>query len=83
MVGVYPDFFSLETTIVSSVPSAGHVKVAIYDVLGREVMVLHDGSLGAGVHLRSLDASDWTSGVYFVRVETQGISAAKRVTLMK
>lgn len=51
VIEAYPNPFNPETTIRFTVPSAGYVKVAVYDVLGGEVSVLHDGLLGVGAHI--------------------------------
>ncbi|MDX1739635.1 MAG: hypothetical protein R3178_00005, partial [Rhodothermales bacterium] len=44
------------------------VKIAVHDVIGRQVAVLHDGPLSARVHHYQVDTSDWSSGVYLVSV---------------
>ncbi len=47
---------------------AGAVRVEAYDVLGRRVAVLHDGSLAAGRHEVSWALAGVAPGVYVVRV---------------
>lgn len=46
---------------------AADASVAVFDVLGRRVAVLHDGPLGAGAHRLRLDAAVLPAGVYVVR----------------
>jgi hypothetical protein len=48
------------------------VGLAVFDLLGREVAVLHRGALPAGRHTFAWDATGVPSGVYFVRLETLG-----------
>lgn len=72
----YPNPFNPSTQILYSIASEGNVKLAIYDLLGREIRVLQDGVQPAGRHLISWDGRDArneliSSGVYFYKL-TQG-----------
>jgi hypothetical protein len=64
---LHPNPASLQTVVELELPSANKVRVAVFDVLGRRVAVLHDGPLGAGAHRLRLDASALPAGVYVVR----------------
>ncbi len=44
-----------------------HATATVYDVLGRRGAVLHDGPLGAGMHVLASDAAQVPPGVYVVR----------------
>ncbi len=59
------------------------VRLAVYDVQGREVAVLHDGTRAAGPHRVSLDAA-LPAGVYLVRLRVDGRDVATQpVTLLR
>jgi hypothetical protein len=66
-------------------PEAGHVRVAVYDVSGREVAVLADEELGAGRHPMTwntnADGRRAPSGIYFVRATGLGKNLVERVTV--
>jgi hypothetical protein len=64
----YPNPFNPTTTIRFSVARSGLVSLKIYDVLGREVSTLLDGSFSGGVYEARWDASGNASGVYFARL---------------
>ena len=71
---------SLET------PSPGPVSVALYDALGREVLRLHDGMLGAGKHVFSIDGSAPAPGVYLLRAHggfQESDAATIRISLVR
>ena len=68
-VSNYPNPFRQRVTIEYRVPAPGHVRLTVYDVLGRELAVLVDEQQSAGSHSAKLDASSWPSGVYLYRLE--------------
>jgi Secretion system C-terminal sorting domain len=79
----YPNPFNPVTTIRFGVPETRQVRVAVYDLLGREVAVLVDGVLEAGAHEVVFDAGQLPSGAYFYRLESQGPPATRMLLLMK
>jgi len=68
----YPNPFNPVTTIHYLLPSRGHARLEIVDVLGREIVTLVDQSKEAGNHTATWDATDISSGVYFYRLEVDG-----------
>jgi hypothetical protein len=67
-----------------ALPSAGRVRVAMYDVRGREVRVLRDARVEAGLYAVTWDGRDASGapageGVYFARLETAGRALTQRV----
>jgi hypothetical protein len=79
----YPNPFNASTTIVYDVSEPGHVSLAIFDVLGRQVKVLVDGEQSAGRYPVSLDASSLSSGIYFCRLQVNGYSDMKKMVVLK
>jgi subtilisin-like proprotein convertase family protein len=71
----YPNPFNPTTTISFQLPVAGNVKLAVYDLLGREVSVLVDERMVAGVHEVKFDGNGLSSGVYFYRIQAGDPSA--------
>ena len=70
-----------------TLPRAGHVRLAIYDLAGQRVRVLADRLVGAGAHAETWDGLDargraLAAGVYFARIESAHGAQAKRVTLL-
>jgi hypothetical protein len=85
----FPNPFNPSTTIPVSVPQTSEVSVRIYNILGEEIAVLHEGPLEAGRYWMKWDARSGggrgvATGVYLVRMTTgTGFSATKKMLLMK
>ncbi|MFK7848688.1 MAG: T9SS type A sorting domain-containing protein [Rhodothermales bacterium] len=79
----YPNPFNPVTQISFGVQETMHVRLSVYDMLGREVAVLVDGLQSAGAHEVSFEAGDLTSGLYMYRIETPQGSTSKMMSLLK
>ena len=80
---VYPNPLSSHATISFTLPAAQDVRLAVYDVLGREVAMLADGVRAAGEQAVAFDASALPSGVYLVRLEAGTVRLVERVTVVR
>lgn len=56
------------------------VRLAVYDVLGREVVIVREGTHQAGTHEAGVDAGVLPSGVYIVRLTTNGQAITRTFT---
>jgi len=84
MLGMnYPNPFNPNTSIAFNLPAALRVRLAVYDVLGRNVGVLVDGRLGAGGHELTWRSDGKPSGVYFYRLESSLGTQTRRMILLK
>ncbi len=79
----YPNPFNPSTNIVYALPRAMHVRLAIYDVLGRQVATLVDARQPAGSHSVRFDSKGLGSGLYFYRLETENFTKARKMLLNK
>ncbi len=73
----YPNPFNSCTTVAFSLPTPASVNLSVYNAHGRRVRILFNGSLNAGVHRITWDATDdhgskVTSGLYFCRATVDG-----------
>ena len=81
---LHPNPFGSATRFALEVAEAQDVTVVVYDVMGREVVRLHDGPLAAGQrHDFTVDGAALASGVYLVRVTGQAFAETRRVTLLR
>jgi chitinase len=74
----YPNPFNPTTTIRYFLPENAQVSLEVFDVLGRRVAQLANGSRNAGTHEVRFDAAALAGGVYFCRLQ-----AGREVRLMK
>jgi hypothetical protein len=79
----YPNPFNPSTEIRFSLPSAGHVRLEIFNIRGRRVATLVDAPRGAGVHTVSWDGSDLASGIYIYRIQAGSDIMTRRMLLLK
>jgi hypothetical protein len=79
----YPNPFNPATTIQYSLPSSQYVSVKIYDILGREVASFVDETKQPGTYAVTWDAQDFSSGVYFYRLQSVGFTETKRMILLR
>jgi hypothetical protein len=79
----YPNPFNPSTVISYSIPSAGYVTLKIYNLLGELVKVVINGYKMQGNHSISLDFAGLNSGVFFYRVEFNGVAITKKMTFLK
>jgi len=55
----------------------------VYDIIGREVSVLVNDKLNAGIYNVDFDASHFASGVYFYRLTSGSYTDVKKMILVK
>jgi hypothetical protein len=79
----YPNPFNPTTTIAYELPQASHVTVSVYDMLGRQVSVVVDGTLEAGFHEVRFDASGLSSGLYHYRLKAGSFVQTRSMVLIK
>ncbi len=79
----YPNPFNPATTIRYELPAASEVRLAVYDLLGREVSVLFDGLQMQGAHTARFDATGLPSGSYVYRFEAAGKVVSRVMTLSR
>lgn len=80
---VYPNPFNSTTTIEFSLAVSSNTSLAIYDVLGKEVIRLINGFQNSGNHSVIWSANNVPSGVYFCRIESGNYLQIKKIILLK
>jgi len=81
----YPNPFNPSTAISYQLPEAGNVTLKVYDILGNEVADLVNEYKNAGrysVEFRTKN-EEFSSGIYFYRMRSEGFNDTKKFILMK
>jgi unsaturated rhamnogalacturonyl hydrolase len=79
----YPNPFNPQTTITYSLNRNGHVVLVVFDMTGRKIETLVNRYQNSGDHRIVLDASTLTSGTYMIRLEVDGFTQSRKVTILK
>ncbi|MEM6931011.1 MAG: PQQ-dependent sugar dehydrogenase, partial [Myxococcota bacterium] len=79
----FPNPFADETVLRFDLAEAGPVRIAVYDVLGREVAVLREGVAAAGAGTVRFSADGLAPGMYVVQLEAAGATRTRKVLLAR
>lgn len=79
----YPNPFNPMTTIEYILPKSEYVTLRLFDVLGREVLTVHEGYETAGTHRTQVHGQSLPSGVYFYRFQAGKFFQTKKLVLVK
>ena len=79
----YPNPFNPATKIKFALPTSGFTSLKVYDISGKEISNLLNSNIQAGTYEVLFDASDFSSGVYFYKLESNGYIETKKMFLIK
>lgn len=80
----YPNPFNPTTEFKISIPRSAHIKLVVYDILGKEIEILTDRVMNPGSYNVKWDASKFSSGIYFYRMtaESNGIEYSNTMKMV-
>lgn len=78
-----PNPFAAGTVIRYGLPVEGHVRLDVFDALGRRVVTLRDKVERAGWHTVEWDGRGLPSGVYFYRLQAGEVVITKRMCFVR
>jgi hypothetical protein len=79
----YPNPFNPTTNIVIKLQTGERGSLDIFDLNGRKLESLANGSLPAGIHQYKWDATKYPSGIYFCVLRTQNHTSTAKLVLQK
>ena len=79
----YPNPFNPTTEIHFDIPTRSHTTLKVYNILGQEVETLIDKEMSPGRYVAEWDASQYSSGVYFYKIDAEGFVDTKKMVLVK
>ncbi|MCD4732263.1 MAG: T9SS type A sorting domain-containing protein, partial [Bacteroidales bacterium] len=80
---IYPNPMNINLTVEFSLQQSSFINITLYDVYGKEVGKLVSGNFVVGKHEIEWNAEGLQIGIYFLRLETNGISETKKIILLK
>lgn len=78
-----PNPFSTQTEIAFKVEKQGKVELNVFDALGRKVSSLVNKDLVPGTYKVNFNANGLSDGIYFYRLEMNGLNIVKKMMLRK
>ncbi|CAN5523947.1 hypothetical protein BH10BAC5_BH10BAC5_23400 [soil metagenome] len=79
----YPNPFNPTTKINFDVPADSKIRLEVFDITGRSVAVLFDGFKNAGYYTLDFNASSFSSGTIFYKLDAGEVHILKRMMLIK
>jgi hypothetical protein len=79
----YPNPFNPTTTVTYLLPRTENVTLALFDLLGREVLIIESGLRSAGLHSVAVNGSNLASGVYFCRLIAGQLTSTRKLVVAK
>jgi hypothetical protein len=79
----FPNPFNPMTSIKYTLPHAGYVRLAVFNLLGQEVAVLVDGVQSPGNHDVEFGKANLPSGIYFYRLQAPGVIETRKMVIAK
>lgn len=79
----FPNPFNPATNIVYILPKSGHVRLAVFNLLGQEVALIFEGMQSAGTHEVEFRNSELPSGIYFYRIHAEDFVETKKLTILR
>lgn len=79
----YPNPFNPATKIRFDIPVSEFVTLKIFDITGREVRVIVNEKLNAGIYEKTFNGDGLTSGIYFYRLDAGEFKETRRMLFIK
>lgn len=79
----YPNPFNPTTRIKYQIAKSVNVKLAVYDIIGREVATLVNGAQSQGSYVVTFNASQLATGLYFYKLEAGDFVKTQKMLLIK
>jgi photosystem II stability/assembly factor-like uncharacterized protein len=79
----YPNPFNPVTVIEFDISANTRADLSVFDITGRKIETLLKGDLSAGKYKFDFNAENYSSGIYFYRLETSGFTKTMKMVMIK
>lgn len=83
ILSAFPNPFNARTVVRFELPQVCEASLDVFDITGRKIAALANGTLTSGPHEVNVDGSAWTAGIYFLRLSTPTYQRASKLVLIK
>ena len=83
LYNIYPNPSNPVTEFNYAIPEKCQVSISVYNMLGKELERLYNGRQVPGYHSATWDASEYSSGVYFVKIVAGEYMDTQKLVLVK
>ncbi len=83
MHAAYPNPFNPQTSVRLQLDRPATVELDVYDSRGRHISRVASGSFNAGGHTIRINAANWSSGIYFLRLHSAGLTQTQKLLLLR
>ncbi|MBA3705443.1 MAG: T9SS type A sorting domain-containing protein [Bacteroidetes bacterium] len=80
---IYPNPASQYATFDYKLAENSQVKIAVYDLLGKETMLLIDETQSEGEHLLKINTANFQNGIYFVKMNVSEMQFVQKLIINK
>ncbi len=64
-------------------PSEDFVELKVYNIIGKELTVLLNQTMSAGIHKVNFDGDNFPNGIYFCKLSVGGFTETRKMILLK
>jgi aldose sugar dehydrogenase len=79
----FPNPFNPTTSIKYTIPKSGHVRLAVFNLLGQMVSLVFEGFQNAGTYEFEFQRAELPSGIYFYRIQAPDFVETKKMIVTK
>ncbi|MFO7888999.1 MAG: putative Ig domain-containing protein [bacterium] len=83
LLPIFPNPFNPQTHIKIGLPEETYVTIYIYDINGRIIEKIYEGTLEPGYHNFVWNAVDKPSGTYFIKVQSRAFTKVVKCLLLR
>jgi len=82
-IEIHPNPFNTNFKLKFTLIKKSKVNISLFDISGRLIKVLENGFLNSGVYSKIFNASELSSGIYFLRILSNNKTFSRKVVLLK
>jgi len=83
LVSVHPNPFNSRTTLKLELKRDAYVRVQVFNLIGQQVAKILDGVSSEGKYSYPVDGSNWSNGLYILRVQVDKRHECQKMLLLK